>query len=246
MSTKWKLLIIFVMIGLVLSVIHSGSRAEMSFSQIPQYVFKRNDSDPEKPMIALTFDDGPNREVTERILDVLEKYDARATFFVVGDNSSGAEDIIERQIKAGCLIGNHSYSHRMSGNMTDSEMLREFARTDELLKEITGEEAMVARPPFGKNEKRTAQLTKRPVILWSLDTLDWESQDSDEIVNAVYSSARDGDIILMHDIFPSTAEACERLIPGLIKRGYRLVTVTELMEAKEIVLLSGEVYKDAE
>ena len=232
-------------IGAAVFAFHNEKKTQMSFSEIPQYVFRRSGIDPQKPMVALTFDDGPERDVTGRILDTLEKYGAGATFFVLGENACEMEDILERQIQAGCLIGNHSFSHRRAGDIKDDEILSEFTKTDEIIKKISGDRAVIVRPPFGKDERKTAEITGRPVILWSLDTLDWESQDSEKIVNAVYSQVQDGDIILMHDIFPSTAEACERLVPGLLNRGFQLVTVTELMNARGIGLMSGKVYKDA-
>lgn len=244
MPEKSKKIYFCIFLSLTVFFLHGSiGKAQRSFSQIPQFVFRNNEIDPEKPMVALTFDDGPG-EGTERILDTLEKYGARATFFVMGENAENMKDVLKRQYEAGCEIGNHSYSHLSTEKLKKSRISAEFAKTDKIIKEITGSEAALVRPPFGRGDKKTSAAVNRPVILWSLDTLDWEVQDADKICRTVFSSVHDGDIILMHDIFPSTAYACERLIPGLINRGFQLVTVGELMECRGIELLPGEVYND--
>ena len=166
----WKRIVLWIILAAGVFSLKNAGKAERTFSQIPQYMFRDNFIDPEKPVAALTFDDGPDPQVTGEILDILERYGAKATFFVAGENARVNEDIIIRQINAGCQIGNHSESHPDTEKLTEAEILAEFSEADRVLKDITGAEAKLIRPPFGKNEKRVSEITGKPVILWSLDT----------------------------------------------------------------------------
>ncbi len=185
--------------------------------------------DPNKPMIALTFDDGP-ASGTSRILDALEANGQVATFFVVGSNAKIYQDTLRRADELGCEIGNHTYNHPSLSRLAASQIVNEIALTNEYIRSATGHDADVLRPPYGAFNDTVRQNAGVPLILWSIDTRDWETRNTQSTINSVLSNVRDGDIILMHDIHPSTVDAAVYLIPELVSRGYQLVTVSELAE----------------
>ncbi len=202
--------------------------------------------DPERPIVALTFDDGPGQGTTA-ILDLLEQYDARATFFVIGLclEQPVQTEKLQRAFYLGCAIGSHTYDH-ISFRELDAEQIRsQTERVNEQLMQYTGFPADLVRPPYGHITDEARKAAETPYIHWSIDTEDWLSRDAQAIVAMVQENVQDGDIILMHDIYPSTAEACETLIPWLIEQGYQLATVPEMMEARGIAMENGHMYKDA-
>lgn len=202
--------------------------------------------DPNQPMIALTFDDGPSYESTKIVLDTLKKYNAKATFFVLGEhitkNQTKNREILKQSYEYGNEIASHTYDHKDLTKLTMSEVQSEVTKTSELLKEVTGEEPKLLRPPFGAINDTVANNLPYPLILWSVDTLDWQTRNTDLDVKAVLDNARDGAVILMHDIHMPTAKAVEIVVPELVKRGYQLVTVSELAQAKGITLENGKRY----
>ena len=198
--------------------------------------------DPDKPMMALTFDDGPG-ERTHELLDMLEKYDAHATFFMQGIHVSKYADDVERMKEIGCEIGNHSYDHPQLTGEADGGA-SQVAKTNELLKQACGQPATVLRPPYGAVNDQVKAAVGMPMILWNIDTLDWKTKDTQSTVDCVLNTADDGDVILMHDIHSSTVDAALQLIPKLIENGYQLVTVSEMAEARDIILENGKVYTD--
>ncbi len=197
--------------------------------------------DPAKPMVALTYDDGPHPINTHRILDVLEKHGARATFFVVGSRINDYSDCVERQGNLGCEVANHSFSHDTLSVISDKKVLEEIEKTDALIKKYSGQTPVLCRAPGGSVGK-AAKLLDRPFIHWSVDTLDWQSRSSSKVVSHIKKTVRDGSIILMHDLYGSTADASEIIIPWLISQGYQLVTVSEMLEAKGIGVEGGRIY----
>lgn len=199
------------------------------------------DIDPKKPMVALTYDDGPHPVNTHRILDVLEKHGAKATFFVVGSRIAAYKDCLERQSKLGCEIANHSFSHVTLSASSDETVLEEIEKTDKLIKKYSGQMPVLCRAPGG-SVGRAAALADKPFIQWSVDTLDWKTQSSSYVVGHIKKNVRDGSIILMHDLYGATADASEIIIPWLINEGYQLVTVSEMLEAKGIGIEGGKVY----
>ncbi len=205
------------------------------------HVVSNRDVDPKKPMVALTYDDGPHPVNTHRILDALEKHGARATFFVVGSRITSYKDCIERQAKLGCEIANHSFSHATLSVSKDKTVLEEIKKTDNLIEKYSGQTPVLCRAPGGSVGK-AASLLDRPFIHWSVDTLDWQSRSASKVVSHIKRTVRDGSIILMHDLYGSTAEASEIIIPWLISEGYQLVTVSELLEARGIEPKGGKVY----
>ena len=197
--------------------------------------------DPDKPMLALTFDDGPSG-YTEDILDQLERYDARATFFVVGERVSDYASTIQRAHSLGCEIGNHSWSHPDLSSISISAMQNEISRTDAAIEKITGEVPALLRPPYGGIDADVRYYAGKPLIHWSVDTRDWATQSSSSTIYSVLNNARDGSIVLMHDIYSATRNAAVSLIPSLISSGYQLVTVSEMAAYRGITLEDGTVY----
>ena len=217
---------------------------------VKDYYFNEDGSyDPSKkrPMIALTFDDGPG-EYTETLLDTVEKYNAHVTFFMVGQNVEGHESTIQRMLKLGCELGNHTWDHpsQTLPNMDLDSVLQEFQKTDDALVKACGQAATVCRAPYGSVTEDQMAAVGKPFFMWSTDSLDWKLMDADADYNQIMNdtSLGDGSIILMHDIHePSVKCATEKLIPALVDQGYKLVTVSELAEAKDVTLQSAS-YSD--
>ncbi len=198
--------------------------------------------DPKKPMIALTFDDGPHYKYTNKILDYLEKYNGAATFFVLGSNAEKNKKVIKRIAESGNEIGNHTYDHKQLTKLSGEEITDEITKTANILEKITGVKPNLLRPTYGSVNDNVKLYSDAPLILWSIDTLDWKSRNKNKVVNAALKKVRDGDIILMHDIYETTAMAAEVIIKELCSRGYQLVTINELYEAKSINLEKGYKY----
>lgn len=196
------------------------------------------DINPNKPMVAFTFDDGPafdykGENSTDRILDVLEKYNAKATFFMVGERvNDETKHLLNREIELGCELGNHTYDHTHYGkNVTASDI----SKASNRIKKYCGKSPTIFRCPGGNLTADIRNECKKegmPLAYWSVDTEDWKSQNADKIYKRVINQAYDGAIILMHDIYPSTADAVEKIVPKLIEKGYQIVTVSEMIEAK--------------
>ena len=196
-------------------------------------VYKSNRSAGKR--VALTFDDGPHPIFTGRILDILERYNVKATFFVVGQNVENYPRAFERLADSECEIGNHTYTHKNIGNMSEDELLVELERTEKAIEGISRRHTLLLRPPeghFGDVVQRVSVVRGYDIILWSIDTLDWAHTSASNMAKKVISSVSDGDIILMHDYTSGGAHTCEALeiiIPRLIEMGYELVTVSELI-----------------
>ena len=179
-------------------------------------------------LIALTFDDGPNYN-TSKVLDILEKYDIKATFFILGTNVKGNEKIIKRMNKLDMEIGNHMYSHRIATRLKKEQVKEEIDKTDKLIYDIIKKYPTLIRPSYGIYNNKLKRIIDRPIILWNIDTLDWKYHDSKKIANKVFNNLYRGNIILMHDIYSATANSLEIIIPKLKANGYRFVTVSELL-----------------
>ena len=179
--------------------------------------------------IALTFDDGPSRKYTPILLDGLKERGVHATFFLMGKNIEGEEDIVKRMSEEGHLIGNHSYEHIQLTKAGAKAVCEAVEHTQEQIEAITWKRPEYIRPPYGDwNEELEEEIGMTPV-LWSLDSLDWKLKDTGKIIRQVLKDVKDGDIILLHDIFPSSVEAALELIDILQKEGYVFVTADELL-----------------
>ncbi len=207
----------------------SASLLESSFrsSIVERYI------DPDKPMVALTYDDGPGDKSESDILDCLEKNGAVATFFYVGSRVSSGSDKISRALELGCEIGNHTWSHPMLTTLKAKKVKKEVNDTNEAIKKACGQYPTVLRPSYGDINEKVAKETGMPVILWSVDTLDWKTRNAGKIFKSIKSvKDLDGKIILMHSIHQETADATKKIIPWLNKNGYQTVTVSELVKYK--------------
>lgn len=197
---------------------------------------------PNKKMVALTYDDGPYTPVTNQILDTLEEYNGRATFFVVGSRVSEYKDCIKRQAQMDCEIGNHTYNHTILTSVSGSTIKSEISRTNEAVKKLTGKAPTIVRTPGGAVNSTVRENIGYPMFNWSVDTLDWKYRNSDSVVSSIKNNVRDGSIVLMHDLYGSTGDATEEIVPWLVEKGYQLVTVSELMAVKGIDVEAGKLY----
>ena len=204
---------------------------------------KESRVDPSRPMVALTFDDGPGKRTGE-ILDQLKKYGAHATFFMLGEKVSSYPELVKRMKDTGCELGNHSYDHADLTKLDAGGVSSQVQRTNDRIREAAGTSATVMRPPYGAINSTVSGNVGMPMILWNIDTLDWKTRDAKKTVDTVMSSVDDGDIILMHDIHTESVDAALELIPKLQEAGYQLVTVSELAAAKSAALVNGKSYTD--
>ena len=200
--------------------------------------------DPSKPMVALTFDDGPSTH-TDRLLDIFKKNGGKGTFFVVGYMIEGKEDTLKRIAKEGHEIGNHSWNHKQLTTLDEQGITDQIMKTRAKIYEATGIDCHIMRPPYGAfNDAVKAVAAKLgvPFINWSVDTVDWKTKNADAVYNEVMKNVKDGSIILCHDLHKTTVDAMERVIPKLIEEGYQLVTVSELLSYTNEELEAGKVY----
>ena len=187
--------------------------------------------DPTRPMVALTFDDGPHAVYTDQILDILEKNGAVATFFEVARNLPKAPDAVRRAVDLGCEIGSHSYRHANLGKMDQAAQQADQAAADALFQEVLGTTPSLLRPPYGSMNKTLKTTSGRSIVTWSIDPEDWRCRDADTVVSRIQAEkSLDGQVILLHSIYDSTVEATETLVPWLLEQGYQLVTVSELIQ----------------
>lgn len=186
--------------------------------------------DPNKPMIALTFDDGPNPLSTPRILDTLKKYHATGTFFMLGSRAIQNPNLIRRMVSEGHELGNHSNTHANMLKLTDRQIKDEFYVTQDAIYAASGEEATVFRPPYGASNEHISQILNRRNILWTIDSLDWKSRNAEAIKKEVLPFVKDGSIILMHGIYGTSADALAQMMPVLAEQGYQFVSVSDLLQ----------------
>jgi len=199
---------------------------------------------PNKPVVALTFDDGPSVHTT-RILNVLQQYDERATFFVQGNKVEEHKTKILRATHMGCEIVCHAWDHTDLTTISKRKIEKQLFETIKAIAKVTGDVSLMFRPPYGYiNDKvrKVAHNLGLAIINWSLDPRDWESLSANAIYDYIATNVQNGDIILCHDVHESTAEAMERLIPDLVEQGCQLVTVTELLLYKYGKIIPGRLY----
>ena len=183
----------------------------------------------EEKRIAITFDDGPHRLYTPKLLDGLKERGIHATFFLVGENIGNNETLVKRMAEEGHLIGNHTFSHVQLTKLKKEEACREVQQTNERICAVTGAPVLYIRPPYGSwNDELQAEIPMT-VTLWNLDSEDWKSQNTGKIVELVESEVEEGSIILLHDIFDTSVEAALRIVDDLTAQGYTFVTVDELL-----------------
>lgn len=192
----------------------------------------------ESKKIAFTFDDGPS-VYTKDLLKILKENNAKATFFVLGSRINKYNKIITTMQADGHQIGSHGYSHKAFTKLTNEELIKELKTTKELLEKYNVIPTLV-RPPYGSADERIKETVDYPLIVWSVDTRDWEHRDSEKGTHIIIENIDDGSIILMHDIYKSTIETVKQVLPMLKKQGYEFVTISELFEETE--LEEGKLY----
>lgn len=196
----------------------------------------------DKKLIAFTFDDGPNTRTTNILLDNLEKYDARVTFFVLGSRIDNHAEVLKRAFLQGNQIGSHTYNHKNLTLLSDKEILAEINDTNAKIKEITGEIPILIRPPYGSTNAKIKQLSNLSTVLWNVDTLDWKYRNKEKVFEEILNNAHDGAIILLHDIYDSSVEGAIMAMEELSKEGYAFVTISEMATLKNRNLNNQETY----
>jgi peptidoglycan/xylan/chitin deacetylase (PgdA/CDA1 family) len=177
-----------------------------------------------------------------RILDALEPYGAHATFFVVGNRVGNYSECVIRATNLNCEIADHTWNHTTLTKISGDAVHSQIWDCAETVYNLTGVCPRVMRPVGGSYNSTVSQNVGMPMIIWSVDTNDWKYRDSDHVINEILNNVRDGDIILMHDLYETTATAIETVVPALIEAGYTLVTVSELAEYKGIDMENGKAY----
>lgn len=197
----------------------------------------------EEPVyVAMTFDDGPRRGATDRLLDGLRERGASATFFLIGSGIAGKEDLVVRMEKEGHQVGNHTWGHVRLQGANPATISEEIQRTDALLKELLGEGSYWLRPPYGLMTPGTEQAIPVPMVKWSVDPRDWESRNTEQVVQAVLSAVKPNSIILLHDIYDTSVEAALQIVDILQQEGYQFVTVRELLAINGVTPEPGMLY----
>lgn len=202
--------------------------------------------DPDKPMVAFTFDDGPYSPVTDRIVAAFEKAEGNCTFFNVGERwEDGYTDYIasgKNALAKGNEIATHTYNHPDLTTLSEESIKEQVKKSCKLIEKNTGTEVKLLRPPGGAINEKVSNSVGKPMILWSVDSLDWKNRNTDAVCSAILDQIQDGSVILMHDLYETTAEAVERLLPKLKKQGYQFVTVSDLFEYRDVTLEAGGTY----
>lgn len=201
--------------------------------------------DPSKKLIAFSFDDGPSRKNTEKILKALEQNNARATFFMLGQNAKYYPDLVKKVAESGNEVAGHSWNHPQLTKLGKNGVKKQMSQMNEAIASVTGSDVGLLRPPYGSINRTVKKTVKDPLILWSIDTLDWKTLNADKTADAILEQAKDGDIILMHDIHAPTAKAVKKVLPKLAEQGFQVCTVSELLEARNIELHPGDVVVSA-
>ena len=192
----------------------------------------------DKKLIALTFDDGPNKDTTEQLLNGLKERNARVTFFVLGSRVEQFPDIVKRAYNEGHTIGSHTYNHQNLVRLTNEEIQNEIINSNQLIESITENPVRVIRPPYGNVNSSILEQTDMSFIFWNVDTEDWKNKNADITYQNIINNAEDGQIILLHDIYQISVDAALKAIDDLEKQGYAFVSLEELEQLGRIKLES--------
>ena len=195
-----------------------------------------------KPMLALTFDDGPQVQSGNRIMDVFAQYGQRCTFFLVGDRIASRADEVRRMVADGHEVADHSYSHAYFNKLSAEQIRSEVAKCNAAIAQTTGVAPTIMRLPGGNKTATVLANVNMPIILWNVDTEDWKVKDSARIISRVVGKVKDGDVVLMHELYGTTATAVETIVPTLVSQGFQLVTVSELAKFRGYELVPGQIY----
>lgn len=187
----------------------------------------------EQKVVALTYDDGPSKKSTLELLAVLKEYDAHATFFINGNHANDNKDLVKEIVDQGHEIGNHTLDHVWLTKVSDEEVAKQVYGNENLLRFLSNQEGeMLLRPPYGDINDSLIQTIDRPIVMWSVDSRDWEAQNVSSIKNNILKDVGDGEIIIMHDGYKESIEGTRQVLEELKKQNYRVVSVSELFELK--------------
>ncbi len=200
------------------------------------------DIDPSKPMVALTFDDGPQTSVGNQIMDCLAQYGGKATFFLVGDRVASRSSEVQRMVAEGHEVANHTMNHKYLQSLGAAEIQTQVNQCNDVIQSVCGVRPTLMRLPGGNHNATVVANTGMPMIQWSIDTLDWKTRDTASTVSTVLNQVQDGDIVLMHELYEATGNAVLQIVPELVNRGYQIVTVSEMAAAKGYSLQAGQLY----
>lgn len=196
----------------------------------------------EQPLVALTFDDGPSPRTTPTLLEGLSERGVQATFFLIGSQVIGNEDLVRRMDTEGHQIGIHTYDHVQLTGLNREDFNAQVDKTRQLLKNLLGHNDFLLRPPYGLNDEAVRSMAECPIILWSIDPEDWGDQNTQREVEHILTHVQDGSIILLHDIYPESVATALQVVDALHQQGYLFVTIDQLFSARGIVLEPGTVY----
>ena len=226
----------------------SGSVAADGSAEIPEDIWGELDEETRRELVegpkyvALTFDDGPRRDTTSVLLDGLLERGVPATFFVIGRQIPGNEDLLCRMKEEGHQIGNHTYDHTRLLTAEPDQVVEEIHKTEVLLTELLGEDDYWLRPPYGAIGKTRAALVKTPMIYWTVDPEDWKVLDAAQVAEHVVSHVEPWGIILLHDFYPTSVQAALAIVDRLQGEGYTFVTVEELFRIRGVEPKAGCLY----
>lgn len=218
-----------------------SGQLQAGIQTVPQNQTTGRQIDPSKPMVALTFDDGPYGPVGNQIMDSLAQYGGKATFFVVGDRVPSYKAEMQRMVAEGHEIGNHTYNHKYLTKLNGVQIQEQISKCSDAVEAVCGVRPALVRLPGGLKNNTVLANINAPIIMWSIDTLDWKTRNAGKTVNAVMGKVRDGDIVLMHELYSQSGAAAVEIIPRLTQAGYQLVTVSELAQYRG-GLASGKIY----
>lgn len=198
---------------------------------------------PAGPYVALTFDDGPRQSTTTVLLDGLARRGVHATFFVIGENVEGNELLLQRMEGEGHQIGLHTYHHKCLDGLSAADLYNEVNSLKETLTALLGRESFMLRPPYGLMSSANQAQAAAPIILWSVDPEDWSDRDTQRQVSVIVDNVKDGDIILLHDIYPASVDTALQVVDALMAQGYHFVTVEQLFAIRGKTPENGTVYR---
>ena len=199
----------------------------------------------DKKLIAITFDDGPaGAESTGKLLDNLDKYNARVTFFVVGNRVANHASILKREYEMGNQVASHSFTHANLAKLSESGIKDELDKTNEAIKKVIGVEPTCIRPPYGSLNDTVKKAANMHIITWSIDTLDWKNKNADTVCNNIVSKAFDGAIVLLHDLYPTSVDGALKAMEILKDQGYAFVTVEEMAKLRGVEMNNTSVYNN--
>lgn len=233
----WRLVLLVVLVLFGLARLPAAGVPSSADLRLPDVV--------EEKLVALTFDDGPRPGTTDRLLDGLCERGVKATFFLVGTQIPYAPELVTRMVREGHQIGVHTLEHMAVAGLSEAEFRAQVAGERAQLYELVGERELWLRPPYGMTDENTVRWADSPVVLWSVDPEDWKDTDTGRITRHILDHTGDGDIILLHDIYSSSVDSALEVVDGLRERGFRFVTVEELLAHRGITPESGQIYRQA-